>query len=288
MSFSLSTPGAAELADVVHALRGWQRHGGPVQLHPGDIGWFWQSGAEILAARVRVWKRQGDIVAAGLLDEPTLLRMAVDPDLVHDTELARQLVTDVSDPRAGVLPRGAVDVEARFGGPFCSVLREEGWEPGEAWTPLTRDLADPVEDPGVRIAVVTADRAATRVEVQRGAFDPSNFTEERWHAMASGPAYADARCLVAHDAEGNPVSIATVWSAGQGSPGLLEPMGVHRDHRGKGHGRAISLASAATLRELGASSAVVSTPASNRRAVATYVSAGFERLPDVRDLHRDA
>jgi ribosomal protein S18 acetylase RimI-like enzyme len=61
---------------------------------------------------------------------------------------------------------------------------------------------------------------------------------------------------------------------------------VHREHRGHGYGRAISLAAAAALRELGASSATVCTPTSNVGAVATYASAGYERLPDVTDFRR--
>jgi len=69
---------------------------------------------------------------------------------------------------------------------------------------------------------------------------------------------------------------------------LLEPMGVHREYRGQGHGTAITVAAAAALRELGSSSAVVCTASSNVGAVATYKSAGFRELPQVRDLHRSA
>ncbi|WP_420855834.1 GNAT family N-acetyltransferase [Thermoactinospora rubra] len=65
-------------------------------------------------------------------------------------------------------------------------------------------------------------------------------------------------------------------------------MGVHRDHRGHGYGKAITVAAAAALRELGSSSAIVCTPSSNAGAVATYQSAGFQPLPERRDLYRDA
>ena len=81
--------------------------------------------------------------------------------------------------------------------------------------------------------------------------------------MAAGLPYADARCLVAYDDQGNAVAAVTVWSAGPGKPGLLEPMGVHREHRGHGYGRAITVAAAAALQELGSSSAIVCTPSSN-------------------------
>jgi ribosomal protein S18 acetylase RimI-like enzyme len=104
--------------------------------------------------------------------------------------------------------------------------------------------------------------------------------------MAAGLPYADARCLVAYDDQGNAVAAATVWSAGCGRPGLLEPVGVHREHRGHGYGTAITLAAAAALRSLESSSAIVCTESSNTAAVATYGSAGFEQLADVRDIRR--
>jgi GNAT superfamily N-acetyltransferase len=47
------------------------------------------------------------------------------------------------------------------------------------------------------------------------------------------------------------VAAVTVWSAGPGKPGLLEAMGVHREHRGLGYGKAITVAAAAALQELG-------------------------------------
>jgi ribosomal protein S18 acetylase RimI-like enzyme len=106
--------------------------------------------------------------------------------------------------------------------------------------------------------------------------------------MAAGVPYAGARCLAAYDERGDAVAAATVWSAGPGRPGLLEPMGVHPDHRGHGYGTAITLAAASALRDLGASSAIVCTPSANTAAVATYRSAGFEALPEVRDHTREA
>ncbi|MGI8679097.1 MAG: GNAT family N-acetyltransferase, partial [Jatrophihabitans sp.] len=116
----------------------------------------------------------------------------------------------------------------------------------------------------------------------------STFTDERWHAMAAGSPYADARCLVAYDDQGNAVAAVTVWSAGTGKPGLLEPMGVHREHRGHGYGKAITVAAAAALQELGSSSAGVCTPSANVGGVATYRSAGFQPLPERRDRYREA
>ena len=106
--------------------------------------------------------------------------------------------------------------------------------------------------------------------------------------MTAGPRYADARCFVAYDDQDTPVAAATVWSAGPGRPGPLEPVGVPREHRGHGDRRAIRLAAAAALRGLRSSSAIVCTESSNVGAVATYASAGFHQLPEVPDLHPSA
>lgn len=292
MSIELSAPGVQGLVETVHAMREWQQDGMPVQLHPGDLGWNWSFGAATTAAAVRTWSRDGRLVAVGFLDDPRVLRMAIAPRAGDDDELAQQLLSDVSRPERGVLPAGEASVEARFGDAFRASLAADGWAEGDPWTPLVRDLAEPVEDSGLRVEVVGTDpgpeRLRDRVAVQHASFETSTFSEDRWREMASGPAYADARCLVAYDPSGAAVATATAWSAGPGRPGLIEPLGAHRDHRGRGHGRSITLACAAALRELGASSALVCTPSSNVGGVAAYVSAGFRRLPDSHDLHRTA
>jgi ribosomal protein S18 acetylase RimI-like enzyme len=283
----LKRPGVDGLREAVAALRDMQCEGLPVQLHPGDLGWNWRFGAEATAAAVRTWARDGRILAVGLLDGPRLLRLAISPEAQHDEELAGQMVADATQPVRGVLPHGDVSVEARFGEVFRELLSNEGWDAGEPWTPLRRDLAHPAHC-GLRAEVIGPEQCCMRAAVQRAAFPRSTFTEERWRAMAAGSPYADARCLLAYDDQGSAVAAVTVWSAGPGRPGLLEPMGVHQDHRGRGYGKAITVAAVAALRDMGSSSAIVCTTSSNAGAVATYRSAGFQQLPEVHDLHRSA
>lgn len=59
--------------------------------------------------------------------------------------------------------------------------------------------------------------------------------------------------------------------------------GVHQDHLGHGYGRAICIAAAAALQEMGASSAMVATRSANVAAVTTYAAAGYRKLPERRD-----
>ncbi|NED98149.1 GNAT family N-acetyltransferase [Phytoactinopolyspora alkaliphila] len=288
MVIALGMPGVDGLSEAVGVLREWQDDGAPWQLHPGDLGWFWQFGAEATAAAVRTWSRDRQILAVGLLDGPKLLRLTMAPDARRNEELAQQLVEDITEPRRGVLSEGRANVEAPMDALLQDLLAKHGWNTDEPWTPLHRDLTEPVKEPGVRIEVTRPAQAHVRTAVHRAAFDGSLFTDERWHAMAAGLPYTDARCLVAYDDQGNPVAAVTTWSAGPGKPGLIEPMGVHREHRGHGYGKAITIAAAAALQEVGSSSAIVYTPSSNIGAVATYTAAGFRQRPEIRDRYRGA
>jgi predicted N-acetyltransferase YhbS len=287
VTIALQQPRLDDMDDVLDILREWQQGEAHVVLHPGDLGWYWRLGGDAAAAASRTWRRDGRVVAIGLLDEPFWLRIAIAPDLRQDEPLARQIAADVTDPDRGVLPMENVWFDVPHGALLRELMLSAGWEETEAWTPLSRDLTDPVEDPAVRVETATLAHMAERIAVQRASFEGSTFTDERWHAMTGGPAYADARCLLAYDESGAAVATVTVWSAGPGRPGLLEPMGVHHAHRGRGYGRAISLAAAAALREMGSSSAIVCTPASYDGAVATYEAAGFRRLSQRWDLHRE-
>ncbi|MFF8568424.1 GNAT family N-acetyltransferase [Streptomyces albidoflavus] len=286
MTMVLGTPTVDGVRGAMAALREWQDDEAPMQLHPGDIGWHHRFGPAGTAPAIRTWSRDGQLLAVGLLDSPTLLRMTVAPDRFQDEDLARRLVEDFSLPGRGVLPEGAASVEAPPGLLLHALLSEEGWGTDEPWTPLFRDLTAPVDAPAVRIEPLGPEQAQDFADVLRSAFDTSRPTSEYRHAMATGPFSADARCLGAYDDQGSVAAVVTVWSAGPGKPGLVEPMGVHEDHRGRGYGRAISVAGAAALRELGSSSARVCTPSSNAGAVGTYRAAGFEGRPEVRDRVR--
>ncbi|TCO45029.1 acetyltransferase (GNAT) family protein [Kribbella antiqua] len=288
MTILLSTPTADGVREAVAALREWQHDDAPMQLHPGDIGWNYRFGTAETAAAVRTWSRDGRILAVGMLDSPTLVRMTVAPDAFQDEDLAWRLVEDFSLPERGVLPQGAVSIEAPQGLLLHELLTKEGWGVDEPWTPLFRDLAEAVEDAGVRIKEIGLEQAQDFADVLRSAFNTTKPTREYMHELSAAPFYADARCLGVYDDQGNPAAVVTVWSAGPGKPGLIEPMGVHVDHRGRGYGRAITVAGAAALREMGSSSVRVCTPSSNIGGVATYKAAGLAARPEIADRIRKA
>ncbi|QBF46031.1 GNAT family N-acetyltransferase [Janibacter limosus] len=289
MSILLRTPSAGELAAITEEVGEWHTDSTPFQLHPGDIGWFGWRGDEVTAAALRTWWRDGRLVAAGLLDGPGLLRLAVAPAAMTDPYVADAVASDIVHEDGRALPAGEADVEAPSGATLRDALVTRGWTSGDEWTHLRRDLSRPITVPtDLRIEAVDARNAHLRTDVHRAAFVSEAFTDERWRSVAATPAYRSARCLVGLvGLVGEvPAAAITVWSAGEGRPGIIEPMGVNPAQRGHGHGVAITLAGAAALREMGCSSARVGTPSTNTAAVATYVAAGFEAWATVDDLRR--
>ncbi|SFS07596.1 Acetyltransferase (GNAT) family protein [Agrococcus baldri] len=294
MAIDLATPDPDQLPEAVRQLASWQCSAEPLQLHPGDIGWFWRLGTDRTADAVRTWHADGRLVAVGLLDGADQLRVTTAPDMRADATLADAMAGDIVHPERGVLPASAVAVEVPNGALLDARLDAAGWAVGEPWTPLERDLTEPVERTAgghpLRIVAVDGTDAAlvsAWAAVQRSAFDTSAAVDERWYAMADGTPFEDARCLLGFDGDEAAAGIIA-WSAGAGRPGVIEPMGVHAAHRGRGHARAITLAAAAALRELGASSAQVCTESARVAAVATYRSAGFLPQDERFDRTREA
>lgn len=286
MGILLRTPSADELAAITREVGEWHTDSTPFQLHPGDIGWFGWRGDEVTAAALRTWWRDGQLVAAGLLDGPGLLRLAMAPAAMTDPDVADAIAGDIAHEDGRALPAGEADVEAPAGATLRDALVSRGWASGDEWTHLRQDLSRPISVPtDLRVEVVDQRNAPERTDVHRAAFGSEAFTDERWRSVAATPAYRNARCLVGLVGE-VPAAAITVWSAGEGRPGIIEPMGVHPAHRGHGHAVAITLAGVAALREMGCSSARVGTPSTNTAAVATYVAAGFEAWATVDDLRR--
>ncbi|WP_234341635.1 GNAT family N-acetyltransferase, partial [Streptomyces sp. NRRL S-1813] len=178
MTIVLGTPTVDGVREAMAALREWQYDEAPVQLHSGDIGWNYRFGTAETAAVVRTWSRDGRILAVGMLDSPTLVRMTVAPDAFQDEDLARRLVEDFSLPERGVLPEGMVSIEAPLGLLLHDLLSKEGWGVDEPWTPLFRDLTEPVEDPGVRVKSIGPEQAQGFADVLRSAFNTSRPTRE--------------------------------------------------------------------------------------------------------------
>lgn len=293
MVLDLRTPEPRSLAHLHSVLSSWQGDDMPLQLHPGDLGWFGLRGDDATAAAMRVWSEGDEVAAIALIDGPQLLRFAIDPTRVDDETLAVRIATDVEDPGSSVLEPGEAAVEARGAQALGQQLEARGWRRDEPWTPLHVDLRAPIEVDASRVRFLAPEQTEEWVRVHRSAFrgtpipadDLARFVGG-WTTVAASVLFGAARILALHDDDGVMVAVAAVWPAGAGRPGLVEPMGVHEDHRGRGFGTLVTRAAAAALRDLGASSAIVCAESSNAAAVSTYVAAGFVAREDVADWVR--
>lgn len=288
------TPDPEQLNAVAARLSLWQSDPWVGHLHPGDLGWHSSVGAEQMAADLRVWERDGQPIAIGMADGPAVLRMAVDPEAAEDREVAERIAVDLDETATG---REAV-IEARGATALRKALRGAGWVEDEPWTPMTMELTtrlDLTRLDQARLRIVDAglDTASDWAGVHWSSFRGTPFDDDsrsrfvdRWAQIINGPFADRAHSLIAYDADGSPVAVTTVWTAGPGRPGLVEPMGVHRERHGKGYGVAITLAGARTLQRHGASSVVVAAENSNPAALATYRAAGFTAHEQATDLTR--
>jgi GNAT superfamily N-acetyltransferase len=278
--------GRGAVAEIVAALAAWTPPTWTGQLHPGDVGWELRFEDDHVDSSFLVVRDSGSVVAAGLVDEPQALRVAVDPTLATDAGLGAFLADAADD----LLAAGEAYVDGLPLAAWRAVLADRDWDADpDPWVALHRSLATVGSSLPTGVAPVSGARdVADRVAVQRAAFERSTFTEARWARMAAGPIYDGALDLLARDADGRPVSAGTAWSAGRGRCGLLEPVGTHRDHQRQGHGRRLLDGLCVQLAAAGASSVAVATPAANTGAVAAYVAAGFRVLGLLTAMRRPA
>ncbi|WP_412539286.1 GNAT family N-acetyltransferase [Longispora sp. K20-0274] len=262
-------------------------------LHLGDVGWFLRFDAEECAGKLLLWTVSGEPVAVGMLDGP-VLRLALRPGSapaapVTDPAGVDGLVGAFADDIGLLLGDAEAWCDARMGSALRAALLDRGWlDPRDGPWPLLVHPLTPAPDWPAGATMVTEADAADRVAVQRAAFDGSTYTVERWRRITdsvAGPAAVD---VLVRTPDGEPAAAATGWFAGPGRCAILEPVGAHPDHRGRGYGRAAVLAACAALAERGASAVAVATPGDNTAAVALYRSAGFDHHRDLHDVYRPA
>jgi GNAT superfamily N-acetyltransferase len=279
----------ADAGELVAALMDWEAPGGYAPaLHPGDVGWFLRLDDAAVSGGLHAW-RDGDgaLVAAAIIDADGDLRVALPPASLGNRAIAESLV-EVAESFGSDRERFA---EAPYGSVFRAGLLTAGWElDPDPWYALHRPLTDVPDFPADPLSAPPSGSldVTDRVAVQRAAFAGSTFTEAAWHRMAAGPGFDPRLEMLTRDELGAPVAAATGWSAGRGRCAILEPVGTHRDHTGRGHGRRCVLAVVAALAHAGASGVTVHTPASNAAAVALYRSCGLLPIAVVEGMRKPA
>jgi ribosomal protein S18 acetylase RimI-like enzyme len=256
----------------------WRRGKPFVRTHVGDLAWWSREGD---FENIGLWREGGELVAWAWFTPPAELDFHLHPG--RDDP---QLVQDVLDwferrSAAGAL-RTVWALEAE--GDLVAALEEAGYERAEdSWfVHLVRSLERPLSAPtlpsGFSLGHVARGDVARRVDVQRAAFDRSTTTEEKYARLIETWPYRADLDVVVEAPDRRFAAFCLAWLDDANAVGELEPVGTHPEFRRRGLARAACLRALATLRELGADTAVVYAlgGVEGDRALSLYRSVGFE------------
>ena len=227
----------------------------PVQLRQAIWDGRGASGPAGSPMLLRVWTAGDTTVAIGFVDEASLIRMALAPPADHDEDLAQALVGDLEDPTQARLHGSRSSSKPASGRHSARCSRSHGWVDSDPWTPLVRDLSDPVEGTDLRVEVVGDDRVEQdRWRCRVGVFERSTFTAGRWRRCRSRRHTEGWRCLRVVRRTGQRCCCGHVWAAGPwpgrpacwsrwASTGTIAVTGTvrHQPRRGCGPARAWGL-----------------------------------------------
>lgn len=138
------------------------------------------------------------------------------------------------------------------------------------------DLPNRFLPAGYRIRPVKGLGEAARVaEVHNGSFG-SNWTEAEYLRMMIAPGYQHELEFVVETEDGDFAGFTLTWHDPITSSGFLEPVGVHRDHRRKGLGRALVYHAVHHMKASGLAYGIVMNETANEGALNLYRSCGFK------------
>lgn len=255
-------------------------------LHAGDLQWraFGPHGFP-LSALIEVWEEDGALVGFALLESGSGFSAQVLPDS-RGSALEREILgwarKRILAWRESQHLEALCEVDVYAGDDArIDLLQETGYHLTSAgYVGFRRDLDDieSVALPGGwQARAIEEPDVDSRATCQFEAFAPgSRTTPATWRAMReSAPGYIANLDTVVVSPEGVVVSAAMAWLDTANKVGLFEPVGTRPAFQGNGYGRAALLRGLQAMRDHGMMSAIVSTNATNHRAIATYQSVGF-------------
>ncbi|PZF80911.1 GNAT family N-acetyltransferase [Jiangella anatolica] len=229
----------AALRELAGRLWSWSS-----RWHPGELTWLC---AEHPDARLAHWRHAGRVVAWAWA-RGTRLDLQLDPahrglldELLAWSGAGTVRVLDAETWLVDeLLARG---LQRRDDGPFFVHLRR----------PL--DDLPPATPLPAGYALRPAD-AAARAAVHSAAFS-TTMSEAAYREVMRGPAYRAELDALIVGPDGSPAAAALAWLDGRSGVAVLEPVGVHPEHRRRGLATAAALAVLRAARELGARDARV-------------------------------
>lgn len=163
---------------------------------------------------------------------------------------------------------------------FELLAHQQSNEQGLRMLRPTLDDLPPVELPaGYTLRVMGADELWAYLEVMNASCF-NGGADEAWFRQAfNDPLFEPSFIQIIWRGE-RPVAAVGAWQSRDHAMGMLHWLGVRRDERDAGLGKAITLAGLHRLKERGFEQAMLHTQSWRKQAVAAYLRMGFEPRPD--------
>jgi predicted N-acetyltransferase YhbS len=257
-------------------------------LRIGDLAWIVRAHTHReLGLDIRIWE-DGDAVAGWTFFQSsgsfsvfaapgTVTDALVDEMLATVEGMAREAIA-AGDPLNKLCTYGIVPGRSPLDHALASGLERNGFRceetDGGVLTIDPATLDEPSVPPGYLLAIVdTPRRIIGRVEAHRAAFAPSEVTRGMYERVRRNWPYRQELDQIVETESGEVVAFCTAWIDEENAAGLLEPVGVHPNHRRRGLAGAACRAALIALRNAGARTVQVAFTTSEARAL--YESLGF-------------
>ncbi len=264
--------------------------------HPGQLAWSarYALPADLDHGPVAVFRDQtGLVVGWAWAEAPDWLELCVDPARPHLAAEAARWFLDRG--ATGTVRTMVLETEAHVLAGLADAgftVEEQPW-----FTHHHLELAalPPVPQvPGYRLRAVAPDEAAARAACHRAAWSPPGGTSRvsgaAYQRLMATPPYRPGLDWVATDGGGAMVASCLVWLDDDTGVALVEPVGCHPDHRGRGLAAAVSLAALHAARHAGGATGLVCPRGDDAYPVPRRVYQGMGFVPGHRTLtlRRDA
>lgn len=232
----------------------WRMRGPLAATHVGDLPWrMYQHLDKLREVRVQLWLEDDECVAWGWLwSKDDELDLEVHP---QRAELAGDVLAWANADVAWTLDADGDAVEA------IERAGYHGRQGGRWYEHHARELDGEIQEPrlprGYSLRTVRDGDLQRRVDVHRAAFAPSRVVTESYARLQRAWPYRPDLDHVVEAPDGSFAAFCLCWLDDSNAAGLLEPVGTHPDHRRLGLASAVCLAGLRSLREAGASRAVV-------------------------------
>jgi ribosomal protein S18 acetylase RimI-like enzyme len=261
----------------------------------GDLAWLSRVATHrTLANDIHLWEDATGLVGWTFVRDRGGFNVFADPTSAPDS-LVQEMLDHVEsavarslaagDPPRAPYTYGVDETRSEYDQRLAEALRERGFvaiEGGDGF--LERSLDDVPEPaplpPGYRIVDGGAEHATGRVEAQREAFAPSDFTAVQYERVRSVWPYRPELERLVLDPDGVVAAFCTSWIDDVNHAGLLEPVGTRPAWQRRGLARAVCIDALRALRD--ASARVANIAYDTDAAFRLYTSIGF--TPKWRDM----